>query len=108
MLTTFAFGKVEVEGTMFLYIESIKDPLFFERQRSKRSMSQARSWKIIDLFTLEGGGGHVVQERSHLGQICAMGDILTPARNRFLPLLDPQIPTLWYISGEGGVGGGGH
>jgi hypothetical protein len=38
------------------------------------------------------------------GQIC---DILRPrlAMNRFLPLLAPQIPTLWIHTSGGGEGG---
>ncbi len=47
----------------------------------------------------------IPRERSYLGQICVRGDILTPAQNRFLPLLASQIPTLWdtYIWGGRGI-----
>ncbi len=87
---------------MFLYIESVKVPPFTSRLTKIDVVGS-----IFDPPPPLPDPQHGVQGRSHLGQICGRGDILNQARNRFLPLLAPQIPTHWDTSGAGGGRGGG-
>jgi hypothetical protein len=88
---------------MFLYIESVK---FYPLTLRSIKIDVAVSiLKIINLSPGGGGGegGHRVHER----RICARGDILTPARNRFLPLLANCFPHFGiHLGREGGLGEG--
>ncbi len=77
---TYTFGKVALEGTIFDF--GFLKKFNIQHRDRQWSASKARTLKMINLLPWGGGGAMGYKRRSYLGQIC---EILTPARNHFLP-----------------------